>query len=187
MNNITNSNLSDPLLTETIDSPTNTLDIGLNTQIINIGGADSIVNIQGGSDIPISLNGAITGPTSSNIISDNIILDRNIATTAAIQDSKLGTISTANKVANSATTATSDNSPSTIVSRDAAGNFSGGIISGDFLGNLIGNSSGFTGELSGVVSGEQTSTTIGNGNITNAMLATIETAGLVSNSATKAT
>jgi hypothetical protein len=46
----------------------------------------------------------------------------------SIADSKLSTISTAGKVSNSATTATSANTASAIVARDASGNFSAGSI-----------------------------------------------------------
>jgi hypothetical protein len=47
----------------------------------------------------------------------------------SIADTKLNTISTAGKVSNSATTATSVNTVSAIVARDASGNFSAGTIS----------------------------------------------------------
>jgi hypothetical protein len=46
----------------------------------------------------------------------------------SIADTKLNTISTAGKVSNSATTATSANTVSAIVARDGSGNFSAGII-----------------------------------------------------------
>jgi hypothetical protein len=46
----------------------------------------------------------------------------------SIADTKLDTIATAGKVSNSATTATSANTVSTIVARDASGNFSAGTI-----------------------------------------------------------
>ena len=48
--------------------------------------------------------------------------------TGAIVDSKLAVISTAGKVANSATTATSNNVADKIVTRDPSGNFSAGAI-----------------------------------------------------------
>ena len=76
---------------------------------------------------------------SSNTISD--IANANIASAAAIADTKLGTISTANKVQNSATTATSSNSGSAIVSRDSSGNFSAGTITASLTGNVTGNAS----------------------------------------------
>ena len=65
----------------------------------------------------------------------NSIVNGDISSSAAIADTKLATISTAGKVANSATSATSSNSPSTIVLRDASGNFSAKTISLD--GNFV--------------------------------------------------
>jgi len=53
----------------------------------------------------------------------------------SIADSKLNTITTAGKVANSATTATNLNTASSIVARDASGNFSAGTITGALSGN----------------------------------------------------
>ncbi len=53
----------------------------------------------------------------------------------SIADSKLSTISTAGKVANSATTATELNTASAIVARDASGNFTAGIITAALNGN----------------------------------------------------
>jgi len=54
---------------------------------------------------------------------------------ASIPDSRLATISTAGKVANSATTAASANTASAIVARDASGNFSAGTITANLSGN----------------------------------------------------
>ena len=63
------------------------------------------------------------------------IVNADINTAAAIADTKLGTISTADKVANSATTATNANTNSAIVARDGSGNFSAGTISAALNGN----------------------------------------------------
>jgi len=76
---------------------------------------------------------------ASNTISN--IANANISSSAAIADTKLATISTASKVQNSATTATSSNSGSAIVSRDASGNFSAGTITAALTGNVTGNAS----------------------------------------------
>lgn len=54
---------------------------------------------------------------------------------AAVSDAKLSTIATAGKVANSATTAVSGNTPNAIVTRDASGNFSAGTMTGNVVGN----------------------------------------------------
>jgi hypothetical protein len=53
---------------------------------------------------------------------------------SAIADTYLGTISTAGKVSNSATTAASTNTAGTIVVRDASGNFSAGTITANLTG-----------------------------------------------------
>jgi hypothetical protein len=73
---------------------------------------------------------------ASNTISN--IANANISSSAAIADSKLATISTASKVANSATTATSSNTNSAIVARDSSGNFSAGTITATLSGNVTG-------------------------------------------------
>lgn len=59
----------------------------------------------------------------------------------AIADSYLGTISSANKVSNSATTATADNTGGAIVARDISGNFSAGTVTADLVGDVTGNAS----------------------------------------------
>jgi hypothetical protein len=56
------------------------------------------------------------------------IVNADIAAGAAIEDTKLATITTALKVANSATTATAANTASAIVARDASGNFNANMI-----------------------------------------------------------
>lgn len=105
-----------------------------------------------------------TGTVTSTMIANNTIVDADINTAAAISysklslsgsivnsdisnsagivDSKLATISTAGKVSNSATTATNANTSSAIVSRDANGNFTAGVITASgFIGsgNLLTN------------------------------------------------
>lgn len=67
----------------------------------------------------------------------------------SIADSKLSTLSTAGKVSNSATTATSANTASAIVARDASGNFSAGTITAALTGNVTGNCSGSSGSTTG--------------------------------------
>ena len=78
----------------------------------------------------------ITFPDASGTValSGNIV-NADIAAGAAIADSKLATISTAGKVANSATTATNANTASAIVARDASGNFTAGTITAALSGN----------------------------------------------------
>jgi hypothetical protein len=68
------------------------------------------------------------------MIANNTIVDGDINSAAGISDTKLNTISTALKVANSATTATSANTASAIVARDGSGNFTAGTITADLTG-----------------------------------------------------
>lgn len=65
---------------------------------------------------------------SSGLLLSSLIVNADIDPAAAIVDTKLATISTAGKVANSATTATSTNTGSAIVMRDAFGNFATTMI-----------------------------------------------------------
>jgi hypothetical protein len=74
----------------------------------------------------------------SGEITDGTIKDADIAADAGIADTKLGTISTPGKVANSATTATAHNTPNAIVARDGSGNFAAGTITATFQGNGAG-------------------------------------------------
>jgi hypothetical protein len=75
-----------------------------------------------------------TGTVTSTMITDGTIVNADINASAAIADTKLATISTASKVSNSATTATSANTNSAIVARDASGNFSAGTITANLTG-----------------------------------------------------
>ena len=80
------------------------------------------------------------------------IVNADINASAAIADTKLATISTAGKVNNSATTATSNNTGSAIVTRDASGNFSAGTVTLTDLhvGNLHVDSATITSLAQGV-------------------------------------
>jgi hypothetical protein len=73
------------------------------------------------------------------MILDGTIVNGDINASAAIADTKLATISTALKVSNSATTATSSNTASAIVARDASGNFTAGTITAALTGTASGN------------------------------------------------
>lgn len=74
--------------------------------------------------------------------------------------------------------ATASNTPSTLVLRDASGNFSAGTITASLIGNVTGNvtgnvsgsSSSFTGSLSGDVTGTQGATTIASTTVTGKLL-----------------
>lgn len=87
-----------------------------------------------------------TGTITTPLTTAGIVLTNGsgvLSSTATIADSYLGTISTAGKVLNSATTAATANGASTIVARDASGNFAAGTITA----NLTGNVSGTAGSL----------------------------------------
>jgi hypothetical protein len=101
----------------------------------------NVVQIDGSVQAPsIAIaNGAIT----SDKILNGTIMDIDINASAGIADTKLATIATAGKVSNSATTATSGNTASAIVARDASGNFTAGTITATtFVGTFSGTSSG---------------------------------------------
>ncbi len=86
-------------------------------------------------------SGVVHNDASGNL-STSLIVDADISSSAAITDTKLATISTPGKVANSATTATNTNTPSTIVARDSSGNFSANVITASLIGNVTGTASG---------------------------------------------
>ena len=76
------------------------------------------------------------------------IVNADINASAAIADSKLATISTSSKAANSATTATDANTNSAIVARDGSGNFSAGSITASLIGD-VSKTGDFTVDASG--------------------------------------
>lgn len=101
------------------------IDLSIDTSNISIGG-----------DISGDLSNAqiATGVVGSTEIADGSITNADISASAAIVDSKLAIISSAGKVANSATTATASNTPSAIVARDASGNFAANNIQANSIG-----------------------------------------------------
>jgi hypothetical protein len=98
------------------------------------------------------VSGEVVTPTKLNNLVDlatvTQIVNADISATAAIADSKLAAISTAGKVSNTATTATSANTASAIVTRDSSGNFSAGTVSANLTGNVTGNVTGNSSGLS---------------------------------------
>ena len=76
-----------------------------------------------------------TDAVTSVKIKDGEIVNADVSVTAAIADTKLATIATSGKVSNSATTATDANTASSIVARDANGDFTAGTITADLSGN----------------------------------------------------
>lgn len=91
----------------------------------------------------LSANVSLLGQSiESGEITDGTIVNADISPSAAIADTKLATISSAGKVANSATTATSANTPNAIVARDGSGNFAAAAITAS---SFSGNGAGLTG------------------------------------------
>jgi trimeric autotransporter adhesin len=141
----------------------------------------------------------LTGDVSSvgNATTIGALKVTNAMLAGSIANAKLAQITTANCVANSATTATNLNNANAIVARDASKNFSAGTITACLNGNAstVTTIPALTGD---VCSGGANNlvTTIANGAVTNAMLAgsianiklaQITTANCVANSATTAT
>jgi hypothetical protein len=101
-----------------------------------------------------------TGTVTTTMIADGTIVNADINSSAGIVDTKLATISTAGKVSNSATTASSGNTANAIAVRDGSGNFTAGTITANLTGNVTGNVTGnLTGNVTGNVSGTSGSTT----------------------------
>jgi hypothetical protein len=84
---------------------------------------------------PSKLNDAV------NLAQVSGIVNANISATAGIVDTKLATIATSGKVANTATTSTPANDPGTIVSRDTNGDFEANIITADLDGHATSSDS----------------------------------------------
>ena len=92
-----------------------------------------------------NLTGDVTSVGNATSIAAGVIVDADINASAGIVDTKLATISTAGKVSNSATTATSANTASAIVARDGSGNFTANTITANLTGNVSGSSGSTTG------------------------------------------
>jgi microcystin-dependent protein len=138
---------------------------------LNTSSADQLTNAREFSIIgditaaAVSFNGTANVALSAAITAGSIV-NADINASAAIEDTKLATISTAGKVANSATTATDANTASAIVTRDGSGNFAAGTITAALTGDVKatngttvldsgtdGTDATFTGAVTGNVSG----------------------------------
>ncbi|MEW6499000.1 MAG: hypothetical protein AB1589_41900, partial [Cyanobacteriota bacterium] len=133
-----------------------------NTQRLQLGNDGSLTIVNNPSFVTDGIVHSVSG-----LLSSSLIVNADISATANITDSKLATISTAGKVANSATTASTGNPAvlaDTIVLRDGSGGFRANTITASLVGNVTGNVTGsstsFTGSLSGDVTGTQSSTTV---------------------------
>ena len=124
LSNIGNSSLTNSKVT------VGTTDISLGASATTLAGLTSVTST--------SFVGALTGNASTvtnGVYTTDTGTVTNTMLAGSIADSKLSTISTAGKVANSATTATSSNTASAIVARDASGNFTAGTITAALTGN----------------------------------------------------
>ena len=100
---------------------------GSANQLIDAAGNAVLIPTSGGGGLTV--NGKITATTGfSGDGSALTALNGANISAGTVADSKLATISTAGKVANSATTATSANTANAIVARDASGNFTAGTV-----------------------------------------------------------
>jgi hypothetical protein len=82
-----------------------------------------------------ALSGDVSTTGTSNTTTIGASKVTNSMLAGSIADTKLNTISTSGKVANTATTADSKNTASAIVARDGSGNFSAGTITAALTGN----------------------------------------------------
>lgn len=98
-------------------------------------------------DQTITLSSDVTGSGTGSIT----------ATVASVGGSSAANVHTAELAANSATDA---NTASTIVKRDASGNFSAGTVTASLTGNASGSAASFTGSLSGDITGTQSATVV---------------------------
>ncbi len=116
---------------------------------------------------PFSSAGVVHN-NSSGRLSSSLIVNADIASGAAIANSKLATLTTAGLVANAATTANSSNLSNAIVARDINGNFGASTITATLSGNATSattattaaTATNFTGSLIGDVTGTQGATTV---------------------------
>jgi len=90
------------------------------------GSAAITVTAAAGTLTGATLNSTVTGSSLTSVGT----IGTGVWQGSAIADTYLSTISTAGKVSNSATTATSANTASAIIARDASGNFSAGVMTG---------------------------------------------------------
>jgi len=127
------------------------------------------IDLASGKEFYIDGNGVLNATTlGSGVVNSSLTSVGTISSGTwqgtAIDDAYLDTISTAGKVSNSATTATSANTASAIVARDASGDFSAGTITADLTGNAdtataLSSTRTFevTGDITGTVSSDLTS------------------------------
>ena len=87
------------------------------------------------SAVVVRSDGSVGKAALTALIPAGAVTNDSVSTAAGIVDTKLATISTAGKVLNSATTATSANTTGAIVARDGSGNFAAGTVTAALSGN----------------------------------------------------
>ena len=145
---LTNKTLTSPKVNEDVVLSSTATELNIldgatlsTTELNYVNGVTSAIQTQLDAKAPLAsptFTGTVTlpsGTVTSGMIADGAIVDADINASAAIADTKLATITTASKVANSATTATDANTASAIVARDASGNFTAGTITAALSGN----------------------------------------------------
>jgi len=133
---------------------------------ITIIAIDNIVALAGSGGM-ITLQGDVTGSGTSSITTTiGVGKVTNSMLAGSITNDKLDVITATNKVSNSATTATNLNTNNAIVSRDASGNFSAGIITASLNGNAATVTT--NANLTGDVTSTGNATSIATGVIVNA-------------------
>jgi hypothetical protein len=135
--------------------------VNAGTTTINTARLNSAVVLETETPTGGDVSGTFATGLLVNSVQNNAV-DLTSDVTGLLPDANLATISTAGKVANSATTATSANNPNTIVLRDGAGDFAAGTISANLSGNATTatTATNFSGALAGDVTGNQGTTTV---------------------------
>jgi hypothetical protein len=138
----------------------------LSSSSLTLNGIDLVGDVTGSAtSFTGSLSGNVSGGMNSTVINNGVVTDAMLA--GSIDNSKLLQLTASGLVANSATTATTLPTASTICQRDALGSIEANFFEGNLPASTV--------------------STIPASSITNAMLQTISATGLVSNSATTAT
>jgi len=109
-------------------------DVSLGATVTTFAGLSSVTS----TTFSGNLTGNVTGNASTvtnGVYTTDTGTVTNTMLAGSIADSKLSTITTSGKVANSATTATQANTANAIVARDASGNFTANIITAALVGN----------------------------------------------------
>ena len=158
---------------------------------LNVGtAANQIVQLDGGGALPAVSGANLTGVTAASSTNFTGALVGDVTGTqgaTSVQNVGGSTAANINTATTATLAATNANTPSTIVQRDASGNFSAETITATFSGdgslltNVTANSAAnFTGNLLGDVTGPQGSTLIANNAITTAKIADGQVTGGIS-------